>query len=145
MTMSGLRPDTPLPTDIILHQASRLLEIAFEDGARASLSHELLRVLSPSAEVRGHGVGQEVLQFGKRDVTITRIEPIGQYAVKLVFSDGHDSGLYSWDYLHQLTLDHANLWADYLARLDAAGASRDPAAPIPASLRPAASGHGCKH
>ena len=91
---------TPRPTEIKLHQKSRLLEVAFDDGQRFSLSCEYLRVFSPSAEVRGHGPGQEVLQVGKRDVEITAIEPVGSYAVKLVFSDGHDTGLYSWEYLH---------------------------------------------
>lgn len=113
------------PTDIILHQQSRVLEIAFDDGKRFSLPCEFLRVLSPSAEVRGHGAGQEVLQTGKRDVNIAAVEPVGNYAVKLVFSDGHDTGLYAWDYLYTLGKDHDALWQDYLERLDKAGASRD--------------------
>lgn len=113
------------PTDIILHQQSRVLEIAFEDGKRFSLPCEFLRVLSPSAEVRGHGAGQEVLQTGKKDVNIVAVEPVGNYAVKLVFSDGHDTGLYSWDYLYTLGADHDALWQAYLERLDKAGASRD--------------------
>ena len=113
------------PTDIILHQQSRLLEIAFDDGKRFSLSCEFLRVHSPSAEVRGHGGGQEVLQIGKKDVTINAVEPVGNYAVKLVFSDGHDTGLYAWDYLYSLGVDHAALWKTYLERLEKAGASRD--------------------
>ena len=113
------------PTDIILHQQSRFLEIAFDDGKRFSLPCEFLRVLSPSAEVRGHGAGQEVLQTGKRDVSIQAVEPVGNYAVKLVFSDGHDTGLYSWDYLYSLGIDQDALWQDYLQRLDKAGASRD--------------------
>ncbi len=113
------------PTDIILHQQSRVLEIAFEDGKRFRLSCEFLRVLSPSAEVRGHGAGQEVLQTGKKDVNIVAVEPVGNYAVKLVFSDGHDTGLYSWDYLYTLGVDHDALWQDYIERLDKAGASRD--------------------
>ncbi len=113
------------PTDIILHQQSRLLEIAFDDGQRFNLSCEYLRVHSPSAEVRGHGSGQEILQTGKKDVAITAVEPVGNYAVKLVFSDGHDTGLYSWDYLHSLGVDHETLWKNYLERLKKAGASRD--------------------
>jgi DUF971 family protein len=117
---------TPRPTEIKLHQKSRLLEIAFDDGKRFSLPCEYLRVFSPSAEVRGHGPGQEVLQVGKRDVEIREIEPVGNYAVKLAFSDGHDTGLYSWDYLHELGEKQESSWKSYLARLEAAGASRDP-------------------
>jgi DUF971 family protein len=117
----------PRPTDIVLHQESRVLEVAFDDGARYRLPCEFLRVFSPSAEVRGHGPGQEVLQVGKREVNIAAIEPVGTYAVKLVFSDGHDTGLYSWDILHELGRDHDRLWAGYLQRLAAAGGSRDPA------------------
>ena len=118
--------NTPRPTEIKLHQKSRLLEIAFDDGKRFSLPCEYLRVFSPSAEVRGHGPGQEVLQVGKRDVEIKEIEPVGSYAVKLVFSDGHDTGLYSWDYLYELGEKQESSWKSYLARLEAAGASRDP-------------------
>lgn len=129
--MSGLDPSTPVPTEICLHQRSRVLEIAFEDGSRFSLPYEYLRVYSPSAEVRGHGVGQEVLQTGKRDIELLAAEPVGHYAVKLVFSDGHDSGLYSWDHLYLLGRQQEALWADYLRRLEAAGASRDIATPPP--------------
>ncbi len=118
--------NTPRPTEIKLHQKSRILEIAFDDGQRFSLPCEYLRVFSPSAEVRGHGPGQEVLQVGKRDVEIREIEPVGNYAVKLAFSDGHDTGLYSWDYLHELGEKQESSWKTYLARLEAAGASRDP-------------------
>ena len=118
--------NTPRPTEIKLHQKSRLLEIAFDDGSRYSLPCEYLRVFSPSAEVRGHGPGQEVLQVGKRNVEIKEIEPVGNYAVKLVFSDGHDTGLYSWEYLHELGEKQESSWKSYLARLEAAGASRDP-------------------
>lgn len=125
--MAGLDKSTPIPTEITLHRVSRLLEIAFDNGDRFKLPFEFLRVYSPSAEVRGHGVGQEVLQQGKQGVEITAIEPVGSYAVKLVFSDGHDSGLYSWDHLHLLGSRHAELWQEYLARLAAAGGSRDPA------------------
>jgi DUF971 family protein len=117
---------SPRPTEIKLHQKSRLLEIAFDDGKRYSLPCEYLRVFSPSAEVRGHGPGQEVLQVGKRNVEIREIEPVGVYAVKLVFSDGHDTGLYSWDYLYELGEKQESSWKSYLARLEQAGASRDP-------------------
>jgi DUF971 family protein len=123
--MAGLSSDTPSPTEIILHAKSRVLELHFSDGARFNLPCELLRVYSPSAEVRGHGVGQEVLQTGKREVGITAIEPVGNYALKLVFSDGHDSGLYSWDWLHELGARADQMMADYLQRLAQAGASRD--------------------
>lgn len=115
------------PTDIVLHNQSRLLEIAFDDGTRYRLPFEFLRVYSPSAEVRGHGPGQETLQVGKRDVMITEIEPAGSYAMKLVFDDGHDSGLYTWEYLHELGKYQDAMWHDYLGKLEAAGASRDPA------------------
>ncbi|MBH9577956.1 MULTISPECIES: gamma-butyrobetaine hydroxylase-like domain-containing protein [Inhella] len=125
--MAGLRPESPRPTAITLHQASQRLELSFDDGAAFSLPFELLRVCSPSAEVQGHGPGQEVLQVGKRGVQITALEPVGHYALRPVFSDGHDSGLYSWDYLYQLGRDQDRLWADYESRLRAAGASRDPA------------------
>jgi DUF971 family protein len=117
---------TPTPTEIKLHQASRILEISFSDGQVFKLTCEFLRVYSPSAEVRGHGPGQEVLQVGKRDVVITAIEPVGTYAVKLVFSDGHDTGLYSWDYLYELGQNRDELWSRYLQRLQEASASRDP-------------------
>jgi DUF971 family protein len=123
--VTGAQKGTRRPTDIILHQQSRMLEIAFDDGNRYKLSCEYLRVSSPSAEVRGHGTGQEVLQTGKRGVSITAIEPVGNYAIKLVFSDGHDTGLYSWDYLYSLGADHDSLWNEYLQRLEKAGASRD--------------------
>ena len=124
--MAGLGPNTPIPTEIKLHQASRRMEIAFDDGKRFELPFEFLRVYSPSAEVRGHGPGQEVLQVGKRDVDVNNIEPVGQYAVALTFSDGHNSGIYSWDYLYHLGMDHDALWAEYLRRMEEAGASRDP-------------------
>jgi DUF971 family protein len=125
--MAGLDARTPLPTEIKLHQASRVLEIAFADGRSFKLPCEFLRVLSPSAEVRGHGPGQETLQPGKRDVTITALEPVGHYAIRPTFSDGHDSGIYSWDYLYDLGDRQDELWQRYLAGLEAAGASRDPA------------------
>lgn len=123
--MTGLHKGVVRPTDIILHQQSRLLEIAFDDGKRFKLSCEYLRVHSPSAEVRGHGGGQEILQTGKKDVTIQAVEPVGNYAVELVFSDGHATGLYAWDYLYSLGVDRDTLWKTYLDRLDNAGASRD--------------------
>lgn len=124
--MAGLDHDTPIPTEITLHQGSRVMELCFDDGTRFELPYEFLRVFSPSAEVKGHGPGQEVLQVGKRDVRIASLEPIGNYAIKPVFSDGHDSGLYSWDYLYMLGQRQDELWQDYLQRLEAAGASRDP-------------------
>jgi DUF971 family protein len=116
----------PQPTEIKLHQASRVLEITFSDGRHFRLPYELLRVYSPSAEVRGHGPGQEVLQTGKRDVTIATVEPVGHYALRPTFSDGHDSGIYSWEHLYDLGLRQDELWRRYLERLAAAGASRDP-------------------
>ena len=118
---------SPRPTDIVLHKTSRVLEVRFDDGSHFRLPCEFLRVHSPSAEVRGHGPGQETLQVGKRDVAIVAVEPVGSYAVKLVFSDGHDTGLYSWETLHDLGTGQERLWKDYLSRLEAAGASRDPA------------------
>src|SRR5689334_12335306 len=114
------------PTEIVLHQVSRILEISFADGTSFRLPCEFLRVYSPSAEVRGHGPGQEVLQVGKQDVNIAAIEPVGVYAVKLAFSDGHDTGIYSWDYLYDLGEKQASNWKSYLARLEQAGKSRDP-------------------
>lgn len=123
--MAGLNKDAPLPTEITLHQASKQLEIAYADGKTFKLSCELLRVYSPSAEVRGHGPGQEVLQTGKKNVTINAIEPVGQYAIQLKFSDGHDTGIYSWDLLYDYGLRQEQLWNDYLARLQQAGAARE--------------------
>jgi DUF971 family protein len=113
-----------VPTGITLHQKSRVMEIAFSDGRTFKLPYEFLRVYSPSAEVRGHGPGQEVLQTGKRDVEIRSVEPVGSYAIQPVFSDGHSTGIYSWDYLYELGETQAELWQQYLARLKAAGASR---------------------
>ena len=114
-----------VPTTITLHQKSRLLEIAFADGKNFRLPYEFLRVHSPSAEVRGHGPGQEVLQTGKRSVEIRSLEPVGSYAVQPLFSDGHSTGIYSWDYLYELGENQEKLWRDYLAQLAKAGASRD--------------------
>lgn len=115
-----------MPVRIVVHQKSRVLEVAFDDGPCFRLPFELMRVYSPSAEVKGHGPGQEVLQVGKREVDVLALEPVGLYAVKPTFSDGHDSGLFSWPYLRWLGENHDTLWHDYLARLKAAGASRDP-------------------
>lgn len=112
------------PTEIKLHQASRALEIAFDDGTRHRLPLEYLRVYSPSAEVRGHGPGQEVLQVGKEHVNVSSIEPVGTYAVRLCFDDGHDSGLYSWEWLHHLAANRERLWQEYLDRLERAGYRR---------------------
>ena len=114
----------PTPVEIRLHRKSRKLEVSFDDGKRFEFSFEFLRVFSPSAEVRGHGSGQEVLQTGKQDVDITALEPVGQYAIQPHFSDGHDTGLYSWDYLYSLGVRRQELWNDYLRRLAEAGASR---------------------
>ncbi|MDX2219031.1 MAG: DUF971 domain-containing protein [Burkholderiales bacterium] len=114
----------PTPTEIKLHQASRILEVSYQDGRTFQFTCEYLRVFSPSAEVRGHGPGQEVLQVGKEDVEIKAIDPVGAYAVKFLFSDGHDTGIYSWDYLYQLGAQQQANWASYLQRLEAAGASR---------------------
>ena len=140
--MSGLDRKTPIPTEITLHKKSRLLELKFEDGSQYQLPAEYLRVYSPSAEVRGHGPGQETLQTGKRNVEITDLEAVGNYAVKPSFSDGHDTGLYSWDLLYDLGANQETLWADYLARLEKAGASRD----IDSTTLPPTSGGGCgKH
>ena len=114
----------PLPTEIRLHQLSKVLELRFSDGGHYRLPCEYLRVYSPSAEVRGHGPGQEVLQVGKEDVAISAVEPVGNYAVRLVFDDGHDSGLYAWDYLYELGANYAANWQDSLDRLAAAGVTR---------------------
>ena len=134
--MAGLKADSPTPTALTVHSKSRLLEVAFSDGAEFKIPFELMRVYSPSAEVQGHGPGQEVLQTGKRDVGVVELEPIGNYAVKPVFSDGHGSGIFSWDYLYHLGTHQDQLWGDYNRRLDAAGMSRD--APMTVS-----GGHGC--
>jgi DUF971 family protein len=125
--MAGLTASTPTPTEVRLHKASRVLELAFSDGQRFRLPCEFLRVWSPSAEVRGHGPGQETLQIGKRLVAIDELEAVGHYALRPTFSDGHSSGIYSWDYLYDLGMRQDELWRDYLDRLAAAGAGRDPA------------------
>jgi len=134
--MAGLDRNTPSPQSITLHQQSRVLEVGFDDGSEFRIPFELMRVYSPSAEVQGHGKGQEVLQTGKREVGILDIAPVGNYAVQPTFTDGHSSGIFSWDYLYFLGSKQAELWADYDARLQAAGVGRD--APMPDK-----SGHAC--
>lgn len=127
--MAGLQTGAPTPEDITVHSASRVLEVRFSDGQTFRIPFELMRVYSPSAEVAGHGPGQEVLQTGKRNVTLTGLEPVGNYAIQPAFSDGHTSGIYSWDYLYFLGSQEDKLWADYNERLKAAGVDRD--APMP--------------
>ncbi len=134
--MAGLQKNTPTPQDITVHGASRLLEVSFSDGATFRIPFELMRIYSPSAEVQGHGPGQEVLQTGKREVSLEGLEPVGNYAIKPTFSDGHDSGLFTWEYLYFLGSEQDQLWADYERRLKEAGVERD--APMPE-----AGGHGC--
>jgi len=136
--MAGLNRDTPTPTALTVHGANRVLEVQYADGAVFKLPFELLRVYSPSAEVQGHGPGQEVLQTGKRDVAIVAVEPVGNYAIKPIFSDGHESGLYSWQSLYELGSRQSALWQDYLDRLQAAGADRDQ--PMPGKV-----GSACGH
>ena len=123
--MAGLKAGAPAPQSLTVHWVSRVLEVAFSDGATFRIPFELMRVYSPSAEVQGHGPGQEVLQTGKRDVELAALEPIGNYAVKPVFSDGHESGIFTWDYLYELGAKQTDLWAQYFARLQAAGVDRD--------------------
>lgn len=125
MTGSKQTPAAPVPTGLTLRRVSRVLEVSFDDGREFSLPFELLRVYSPSAEVRGHGAGQEVLQTGKRDVEMTALEQVGHYAVQPTFSDGHNTGIYTWEYLYHLGADQASLWEDYLQRLEAAGHTRE--------------------
>jgi DUF971 family protein len=136
--MAGLSAQTPQPTDITLHQQSRVLEIGFSDGCSFRIPFELMRICSPSAEVQGHGPGQEVLQTGKREVDIVSLAPVGNYAVQPTFSDGHDSGIFSWDYLYHLGSRQGELWKQYEARLREAGVDRD--APMPS-----AGGTACGH
>lgn len=128
----------PIPTELTVHQKSRLFEVAFDDGRAFSIPFELMRVYSPSAEVKGHGPGQETLQVGKREVGISGVEPVGNYAVKPLFTDGHDSGIFTWDYLYKLGSEHAALWQDYLDRLHAAGfegdSGREPGTVLPGAL-----------
>ena len=127
--------NTPRPTEIKLHQKSRVLEIVFADGKTFSLPCEFLRVYSPSAEVRGHGPGQEVLQTGKRTIEITAIEPVGTYAIQPLFSDGHNTGIYSWEVLYDYGVRQDEMWKHYLERLKNAGASREPSS-APFEQRP---------
>jgi len=134
--MAGLQADTPSPVSVTLHQQSRVLEIGFSDGREFRIPFELMRVFSPSAEVQGHGPGQEVLQTGKRLVDISGLEPVGNYALQPTFSDGHDTGIYSWDYLYFLGAQQEELWLDSNKRLAAAGVERD--APMPEKA-----GQGC--
>ncbi|MES3012852.1 MAG: DUF971 domain-containing protein [Pseudomonadota bacterium] len=140
--MAGLTATTPQPTSITVHQQSRVLEVGFADGAQFRIPFELMRVYSPSAEVQGHGPGQEVLQTGKREVGLNGLEPIGNYAVQPSFSDGHDTGIFSWDYLYFLGSQQDDLWRKYESCLHDAGMSRD--APM-VSAAAAASGCGHKH
>ena len=134
--MAGLKAGAPAPQSITVHEKSRVLEVVFSDGAAFRIPFELMRVYSPSAEVQGHGPGQEVLQTGKRDVTLLDLAPVGNYAVQPTFSDGHDSGIFSWDYLYELGQRGDALWQDYVQRLQAAGVDRD------APMAPKGAGHG---
>ena len=134
--MAGLQSTSPTPQDLTVHNQSKVLEIPFSDGNTFRIPFELMRVYSPSAEVQGHGPGQEVLQTGKREIGIIALEAVGNYAVQPTFSDSHSSGIFSWDYLYFLGSQQDKLWAEYVARLSAAGAERD--APMVEK-----SGHGC--
>ena len=136
--MAGLQAGAPTPVSLTVHRQSRVLEMSFSDGAQFRIQFELMRVYSPSAEVQGHGPGQQVLQTGKRDVDLLALEPVGNYAVQPVFSDGHNSGIFSWAYLYELGARQDALWAQYLARLAEAGSDRD--APMPAR-----GGGACAH
>lgn len=136
--MTGLSPQTPQPTAITVHQQSRVLEVGFSDGREFRIPFELMRVYSPSAEVKGHGPGQEVLQTGKRLVDVISLEAVGNYAVQPTFSDGHSTGIFSWDYLYFLGSQEAELWKQYETRLQQAGKSRDDPMPV-------ASGSACGH
>ncbi len=137
--MAGPSSQSPTPTAITLHQQSKVLEVAFSDGAAFRIPFELMRVYSPSAEVQGHGPGQEVLQTGKRHVGVVAVEPVGHYAVKPVFSDGHDTGLFTWDYLYFLGAQQDALWAQYAERLAQAGKDRD------ADMAASPAAGGCGH
>jgi len=136
--MAGLSKETPHPTEIKLHQKSRILDISFSDGKTFQFSCEFLRVHSPSAEVSGHSPGQEVLQTGKKMVNIRKIEPVGNYAIQLNFTDGHNTGLYSWDLLYNYGLNQDKIWQRYLQRMEEAGASRE------FDLRTKTTNHSCK-
>lgn len=134
--MAGLQSGAPTPQAITVHSQAKVLEVSFSDGSEFRIPFELMRVYSPSAEVQGHGPGQDVLQTGMRLVELSALEPVGNYAVQPAFSDGHNTGIYSWDYLYFLGSQQNQLWADYTARLAAAGVERD--APMPGKA-----GHGC--
>ena len=134
--MAGLTAGSPTPQDITVHGQSKVLEVTFSDGASFRIPFELMRVYSPSAEVQGHGPGQEILQTGMREVTLVGLEPVGNYGVQPTFSDGHSTGIFTWDYLYFLGSQQEKLWADYAARLAAAGVDRD--APMPGKTA-----HGC--
>ena len=134
--MAGLKPGAPTPQSLVVHNQSKILEVSFSDGSEFRIPFELMRIYSPSAEVQGHGPGQEVLQTGKRDVDLAALEPVGNYAVQPTFSDGHDTGIFSWDYLYFLGAQQDKLWAEYTSRLTTAGLERDAAMPEKA-------GHGC--
>lgn len=134
--MAGLKADSPTPQALTVHSQSRVLEVRFSDGAHFRIPFELMRVYSPSAEVQGHGAGQETLQSGKREVDLEALDPVGNYAVQPRFSDGHDSGIFSWDYLYFLGSQQTRLWQDYEDRLKAANRDRD--APMPEKA-----GHSC--
>ena len=136
--MAGMISGAPTPVSLTVHGQTRALEVAFSDGASFRIPFELMRVYSPSAEVQGHGPGQEVLQTGKRTVDLVALEPVGNYAVQPEFSDGHNSGIFSWPYLYELGLKQEQLWSDYEARLEEAGVARD--APMPGK-----GGHACGH
>jgi DUF971 family protein len=136
--MAGLTSDSPTPRSLVVHGQSRVLEVVFSDGAEFRIPFELMRIYSPSAEVQGHGPGQEVLQTGKRNVDLAALEPVGNYAVQPTFSDGHDTGIFSWDFLYFLGSQQAQLWTDYERRLKEAGVERD--APMPEKA-----GHACGH
>ena len=137
--MAGLNKNVPTPTEIKIHQQSRLMEVAFGNGANFKLPYEYLRVYSPSAEVRGHGPGQEILQTGKRNVEIVDIAPVGNYAVQLYFSDDHNTGIYSWDLLYELGANQEAYWQAYLERLNSEGGSRD----VDTTVVPGKSTGGC--
>ena len=137
--MAGLTAGAPTPQALTVHEKSRVLEVGFSDGATFRIPFELMRVYSPSAEVQGHGPGQEVLQTGKRDITLVQLEPVGNYAVKPTFSDGHDSGIFTWEYLYELGQTQDALWLEYTERLAAAGVDRD----APMAPKGAAGGHAC--
>lgn len=136
--MAGLTKETPYPTEIRLHQKSGILDISFSDGKAFQFPCEFLRVHSPSAEVSGHGPGQEVLQTGKKMVNIKKIEPVGNYAIQLNFTDGHNTGLYSWDLLYNYGLNQDKMWQRYLQRMEEAGASREP------EIKTQTANHSCK-